>query len=152
MFLEQKVFVLKQGPEHKHWNRLCINPLSWYISINCKTILAPIRCWYRRHTQGIKFDTYVCSKLTAVNEEYHPVVISGPTSLVPYLTCHVADSLEDWLPIYGSYWYHNLNSSPPSAAYMRQWAQQALVQVMACRLFGAKPLPEPMLAYCQLDP
>ena len=26
-----------------------------------------------------------------------------------------------------------------------------LVQVMACRLFGAKPLPEPMLAYCQLD-
>ena len=26
----------------------------------------------------------------------------------------------------------------------------ALVQVMACRLFGAKPLPEPMLAYCQL--
>ena len=23
---------------------------------------------------------------------------------------------------------------------------------MACRLFGAKPLPEPMLAYCQLDP
>ena len=23
---------------------------------------------------------------------------------------------------------------------------------MACRLFGAKPLPEPMLSYCQLDP
>ena len=23
---------------------------------------------------------------------------------------------------------------------------------MACRLFGAKLLPEPMLAYCQLDP
>ena len=22
---------------------------------------------------------------------------------------------------------------------------------MACRLFGAKPLPEPMLAYCWLD-
>ena len=22
---------------------------------------------------------------------------------------------------------------------------------MACRLFGAKPLPETMLAYCQLD-
>ena len=27
----------------------------------------------------------------------------------------------------------------------------SLVQVMACRLFGAKPSPEPMLAYCQLD-
>ena len=23
---------------------------------------------------------------------------------------------------------------------------------MACRLSGAKPLPEPMLTYCQLDP
>ena len=44
-----------------------------------------------------------------------------------------------------------VNSSPPSAAYMRQWTGPSLVQVMACRLFGAKPLPEPMLAYCQLD-
>ena len=28
----------------------------------------------------------------------------------------------------------------------------ALVEIMACRLFGAKPLFEPMLTYCQLDP
>ena len=45
-----------------------------------------------------------------------------------------------------------VNSSPPSAAYMRQWTGSALVRVIACRLFGAKPLPEPMLTYCQLDP
>ena len=38
-----------------------------------------------------------------------------------------------------------VNSSPPSAAYMRQWIGSALVQIMACRLFGAKPLPEPIL-------
>ena len=44
-----------------------------------------------------------------------------------------------------------VHSNPPSPAYMRQWTGSALVQVMACRLFGAKPLPEPMLAYCQLD-
>ena len=47
---------------------------------------------------------------------------------------------------------HTVNSSPPSAAYMRPWTGSTLVQVMACRLFGAKPLPEPMLPYCQLDP
>ena len=41
---------------------------------------------------------------------------------------------------------------PSSIAYMRQWAGSALVQIMARRLFGAKPLPEPMLTYCQLDP
>ena len=34
---------------------------------------------------------------------------------------------------------------------MRQGSGSALVQVKACRLFGAKPLPEPMLAFCQLD-
>ena len=33
---------------------------------------------------------------------------------------------------------------------MRQWTGPALVQIMACRLFGAKPLPEIMLVYCQL--
>ena len=35
---------------------------------------------------------------------------------------------------------------------MRQWIGSALVQIMACGLFGAKPLPKPMLGYCQLDP
>ena len=44
------------------------------------------------------------------------------------------------------------NSSPPSAAYMRQWIGSALVQIMACRLIGTKPLSKPMLGYCQLDP
>ena len=36
-------------------------------------------------------------------------------------------------------------SSPPSTAYMRQWIESALVQIMACRLFGAKLLSKPML-------
>ena len=45
-----------------------------------------------------------------------------------------------------------INSSPPSASYMRQWIGPALVQIMACRLFGAKPLSKQMLGYCQLDP
>ena len=44
------------------------------------------------------------------------------------------------------------NSPPSCAAYMRQWTGSSLVQIMACRLFGAKPLPQPMLTYYQLDP
>ena len=43
-------------------------------------------------------------------------------------------------------------SSPLCAAYVRQWIGSVLVQIMACRLFGAKPLPKPMLGYCRLDP
>ena len=46
---------------------------------------------------------------------------------------------------------HWINLPPPSASYMHQWTGSSLVQVMACRLFGTKPLPEPMLAYGQLN-
>ena len=48
-----------------------------------------------------------------------------------------------WIPV---------NSSPPSAWYMCQWTGSVLLQVMACRLLGAKPLPEPILTCCQMDP
>ena len=44
------------------------------------------------------------------------------------------------------------NSSRPSATYMRQWIRLTLVEIMACCLFGTKPLSEPMLAISQLDP
>ena len=44
-----------------------------------------------------------------------------------------------------------VKSFPPSAEYMHQKIGSALVQIMACHLFGAKPSPEPMLLYCQLD-
>ena len=45
-----------------------------------------------------------------------------------------------------------LNESFPSATYMCQWTGSVLLQVMACRLFGAKPLPEPIMTYSQMDP
>ena len=53
------------------------------------------------------------------------------------------------------YCYNNLFSvywSPPSVAYMRQWIESVLVQIMACCLFGAKTLSKPMMAYYQSDP
>ena len=45
-----------------------------------------------------------------------------------------------------------VNSLRPSDAYMLPQPRTALVEIMACRLFGAKPLSEPMLEYCQFDP
>ena len=44
-----------------------------------------------------------------------------------------------------------VNSSPPGATYMHQWTGSALVQVMAWCRRGDKPLPELMVAYCELD-
>ena len=35
---------------------------------------------------------------------------------------------------------------------MRRYPKPSLVQIMAWRLDGAKPLSEPMLEYCYLDP
>ena len=47
--------------------------------------------------------------------------------------------------IYGALWgsqdqNYLINLSTPSATYMRKWTGLAFVQIMACRLFGAKPL------------
>ena len=49
-------------------------------------------------------------------------------------------------------WISSVDLSPRSAVYMRQWTGSALVQIMACRLVGAKPLSEPTLVYCLLGP
>ena len=51
--------------------------------------------------------------------------------------CHVSIHLAAIVVIYAINW------SPPSDA------GSALIQVMACRLVGAKPLAETMFAYCQ---
>ena len=62
-----------------------------------------------------------------------------------------------WQPFYPGLnvlkenYLYAINSSLPCAAYMPQWTGSALVQAMACRLLGAKPLHEPMLAYYRLD-
>ena len=45
----------------------------------------------------------------------------------------------------------SVNSSAPSAAYMRWRTRSTLVRVIARCLFDAKPLPNPMLISCQLD-
>ena len=42
---------------------------------------------------------------------------------------------------------NSIYASPDSAAYMRHWIGWALVQIMACRLFGAKPLSKQMQGY-----
>ena len=41
-----------------------------------------------------------------------------------------------------------INSLRPSDAYMRRWTGSSLVQILACRLYGDRPLSEPMLEYC----
>ena len=70
------------------------------------------------HTGCCAYELFICGK-QRWNHEHFPVVLSKK----------------------------QFNSSPPSAAYMRQSIGSALVQIMACRLFAAKPLCKPMLGY-----
>ena len=51
--------------------------------------------------------------------------------------------------IHNTHWTA-VDSFPPSAAYMRRWNSSTFVQIMACRLFGTKPLSKPMMGHCQL--
>ena len=44
------------------------------------------------------------------------------------------------------------NSLRPNDAYIRRQPRPSSVQIMACHLFGNKPLSEPMLSFSQLDP
>ena len=46
---------------------------------------------------------------------------------------------------------YSINSFRPVDACMCHWTGPSLLQVMDCFLFGAKPLPEPVFIYCQLD-
>ena len=46
----------------------------------------------------------------------------------------------------------SLNPSPPGVAYMYQWIEPALIQVITCHMFGIKPLREVMLTYGQSGP
>ena len=45
-----------------------------------------------------------------------------------------------------------INSLRPRNTYLHHQTMLPLVQIMDCRLCGTKPLSEPILPYCQLDP
>ena len=79
-------------------------------------------------------------RITVTEQYLYPLKCILPSSslhiLFPQLL-HISLSLYILLPP-----SLNINTSPPSTTYMHQWTESALVQVMACRLFGTKPLPK----------
>ena len=62
-----------------------------------------------------------------------------------HLTLYVLNLFLEKMKMYLHFMsFLDINSSPPSVAYMHHWSGSALVQIMACRLFGVKPLSKPM--------
>ena len=100
----------------------------------------------------------VCLNLSRVQsslawEEYiwktkgHPIVLV--TSYYPAIFMDIislaAKPFIDFVFICLTHWGRGTH------IYMCHQSRPSLVQIMACRLFGAKPLSEPMLDYCKLD-
>ena len=89
----------------------------------------------------------------------HPVLMKSFASKLKFHWRYVANSFRLWLGAkqVTSHWpryvilYVVINSLRPSDAYWHQYNIPTLVQIMACRLFCAKPLSGPMLPYCQLE-
>ena len=76
------------------------------------------------------------------------------------LPMHICTTLPEWVNLLWPgdvIWHHRSQSTlvgimiqfiSPNAAYIRQRIKSALVQMMACRQFGTKPLSKQMLSCC----
>ena len=99
---------------------------------------------------------WICLQRTAVSLPCSMQIFGMIKLLKSFLwSCEISGDfslrrVSDRYPILQWLSWSHFNSSPPSAAYLRQWIGSALVKIMACRLFGAKP-SKPILGYCQLD-
>ena len=130
-------------PSRVFSTRLMLSHLSlnWITSFKMRAdITGNLICWYMCTTKWIKIG--VCTGCTFFIEDI--LYISG---------CRSGDKSLPGQRFGELLTYHlSLNSSPPSAAYMRQLIGSALGQIIACHLFGTKSQSEPMLGFYQLDP
>ena len=112
----------------------------------------PVKCFHKMMWSWVvMWCTLVSSSWTEVELFVHVILIIIYVCQWHYHNQRLLRSLSsvnaeprNWLNFY-------IKSSPPSDTYMRQWMGSVLVQIMACSLFGAKPLFKPMLGYFQLD-
>ena len=75
-----------------------------------------------------------------------------PTNSKPTSVQILANILTNGDSIYWRIYASSGLTRLPLGLHMRQWIRSALVEIIACRLFSTKPLSEPMLEYCELDP
>ena len=162
----------------KEYNRQCrrkrLTSTKGLIWVGCWTSTSWFYVWFRNGSEFVYHTVWISAKKTFVCEmgfQFHMNsrsakvwwrCIDAQNSSTPDIIHHVKCAwiwpitcLCQWASVFfihPAFIYCLLNSSPPSAAYRCQWIMSALIQIMACRLFGAKPLPKPTLGYCQLEP
>ena len=106
-------------------------PLAWFKKIACRQFMAKINIDFENiHNKNMIQGWYSLSRKLPYDQ------FQGAVSLL-------------WKDLVGFIWML-LKTIELYLSYMRHQPRPSLLQIMACRLFGAKPLSEPMLPYCQL--
>ena len=103
---------------------------------------ANLRIWQEAHAAHINPGT--CFDNSSI--QLHPITY---IILMLQIFCSTTLALFSKAPM--PEFEFSINTLRPSDAYMRHYTRPSLVQMMACRLFGAKPSSEPMMIYCHLD-
>ena len=118
-----------------------------YVIENCVIFMNGRRFLFDSYQICLSFLSSTCDTEVTLDAK---VRLSQMTSLSNGLAsvdwfCQCVSELVLWLKIL-------FNLLRPSEVYVWQQTEPSLVQVVACHLFGAKPVSEPMMIYCQLNP
>ena len=116
------------------------------VSIGSDNGLSPIRhqaiIWTNEYfVLYLRFEHYVHCYTTQVKTQIWETLHSPSTYNRVTESCILHDI---YIPVWCNLLRDSSNSSPTNAAYKHKWIGSALVQIMVCRLFGTKPLSEPM--------
>ena len=116
------------GSASVHVAACCLTLRSHHLN-ECRLLVCEILCHFIANAQGtVLYDTGRVLVWCIVAFRHHEYCIF---------------SMGFTLPAFTMKHHLSFNSSRSSAAYMRRWTGLASIQVMACRLIGAKALSEP---------
>ena len=119
--------------DYYYADRSCYNKVQWDQSITAVTLVMSTENTYLT-TRGKYIITRYCELHNPCNGRTYIRLLTKQNIL--YVVCGIHRT------------QNGFNSSPPSATYMCQWTGSAVLQIMTCHLFGAKPLSKQMLGYC----
>ena len=66
-------------------------------------------------------------------------------SPMTWFKLYISSICISWISANCNWYICFFNASPPSVPYMPRWTGSSLVSIMACRLFGCKPLSKPKM-------
>ena len=129
-----------------YYNSLCSNYPLYQLRETIRSLLyfCDKKYWHEDTT----FTTHISQKKQLLSLILYRDMIVYTTIYVQSLLWRYCDFLVDSCDRCTHLFQGHSTLISLSAAYIHRWTGLAWVRVMTCRLFGAKPLPEPSLFAC----